>query len=65
MTPDALGASDVYYFLAYIDPGAGSLFVQAVIGGILAALYAIKLYWFRLKAGMRRLLARRKGPPQK
>jgi len=53
-----------FLFLAYIDPGAGSLFVQAVIGGTLAALYAIKLYWHKLKAGLKSLLNRRKGPPE-
>lgn len=40
--------------LAYIDPGAGSLFVQAIIGGLLAGLYAIKLYWQKLKAALRK-----------
>lgn len=42
-------------FLAYIDPGAGSLFVQAVIAGVLAGLYVIKLYWQKLKLGFQKL----------
>lgn len=42
-------------YLAYIDPGAGSLLVQAIVGGLLAGLYMIKLYWGKLKAVVRRL----------
>ena len=41
--------------LAYIDPGAGSLFVQAIIGGLLAGLYLLKIYWQKFKLGVRRL----------
>jgi hypothetical protein len=48
----------VHLYLGYIDPGSGSLFVQAIVGGLLAALYAIKLYWHKLKAGLKRLRAR-------
>ena len=33
---------------AYLDPGSGSLVVQIIIGGILAALVAIRLYWSRI-----------------
>jgi hypothetical protein len=33
---------------AYLDPGSGSLIVQIIIGGILAALVAIRLYWSRI-----------------
>lgn len=44
------------FLFAYIDPGAGSLLVQAIIGGVLAGLYAIKLYWQKVKAGVRKLL---------
>jgi len=35
--------------MIYIDPGAGSLLVQAIIGGVLAGLYALKLHWKKLK----------------
>ncbi len=34
---------------AYIDPGTGSIILQAVIGGIAAGLVVIKTYWHRLK----------------
>ena len=33
---------------AYVDPGTGSFIFQAVIGGILAATVAIKVFWKRI-----------------
>lgn len=33
---------------AYIDPGAGSALIQGLIGIIVAAAVALKLYWHRL-----------------
>lgn len=36
--------------LAYVDPGTGSVFFQAAIASLLAALFTLKLYWRRLKA---------------
>lgn len=33
---------------AYLDPGTGSMIIQATIGASLAALYAIKVYWKRI-----------------
>lgn len=35
---------------AYLDPGTGSLVIQLVLGGIVAALTMVKLYWHKLKA---------------
>lgn len=35
---------------AYLDPGTGSMIVQMIIGGVLAASYAIKMYWKKIKA---------------
>lgn len=35
---------------AYVDPGTGSMFFQAAIASLLAALFTLKLYWRRLKA---------------
>ena len=34
---------------AYVDPGTGSQFIQLVVGGCLAALYVLKLYWTRIR----------------
>lgn len=35
--------------LAYIDPGTGSLVLQAIAGGVAAAAVTAKLYWRRVK----------------
>jgi hypothetical protein len=35
--------------LGYIDPGSGSLFLQALAGGIAAVGVVTKVYWRRLK----------------
>lgn len=33
---------------AYIDPGAGSVLLQGIVGVFAAIFFAIKLYWHRL-----------------
>ena len=38
--------SDAY---AYLDPGTGSVIIQAVIGTIAAVLITLKIYWYKLK----------------
>ncbi len=35
---------------AYIDPGTGSYFIQLLVGGLLALLYTVKLYWSRIRS---------------
>jgi hypothetical protein len=40
--------------LAYIDPGSGSIIFQAVIGGIMAAGLAAKVYWRKMRSLFRR-----------
>jgi|TARA_B100000780_G_scaffold21076_1_gene13572 hypothetical protein len=34
---------------AYIDPGSGSILLQALIGGIAAAGYSLTIYWGKIK----------------
>ena len=34
---------------AYLDPGSGSFLFQIIIGGILSAMFAIKLYFRKIK----------------
>jgi hypothetical protein len=34
---------------AYIDPGSGSLLIQAIVGAIAAVGVTLKLYWHKLK----------------
>lgn len=36
--------------LAYIDPGAGSMLIQILIGSIAAGAVFFKLYWHKLKS---------------
>ena len=40
-------------FLAYLDPGAGSILIQAIVAGVLGGLFAIKLFWKRIVAFFR------------
>lgn len=35
---------------AYLDPGTGSMLLQGAIAAIAAAAFAIKTYWYRIKA---------------
>jgi hypothetical protein len=36
--------------LVYIDPGVGSVFIQAIIAGVLGFFYAIKRYGSAIKS---------------
>ena len=38
--------SDAY---AYIDPGSGSVIFQGLIGVLVGAVVAVKLYWLKIK----------------
>jgi len=38
--------SDAY---AYIDPGSGSIVIQAIIGALVGVVITLKLYWYKLK----------------
>jgi hypothetical protein len=40
---------------AYLDPGTGSIILQAVIGAVAGALIVIKLYWYKLTSFLRGL----------
>ena len=35
---------------AYLDPGTGSIILQAIIATVASSLFVIKMYWYRLKA---------------
>jgi hypothetical protein len=35
--------------LAYIDPGTGSMLLQAIAGGVAATAVVAKVYWRRLR----------------
>ncbi len=35
---------------AYLDPGSGSMLLQAIVGGTAAAGVTLKIFWRRLRA---------------
>jgi hypothetical protein len=43
---------------AYVDPGTGSLAIQFVIGGAVAAAFIIKTYYYQLKRKIFKLIGR-------
>lgn len=45
---------------AYLDPGTGSMILQGLIGGIAGGMFAIRLYWGKLKSRFGRMPA---SPP--
>jgi hypothetical protein len=34
---------------AYLDPGTGSMILQGLIGGIAGGMFALRIYWGKLK----------------
>jgi len=52
---------------AYLDPGTGSIILQGLIGGIAGTLFAVRLYWGKLKSHygrMRRSTTDKQSPDQ-
>ena len=47
-------------FIAYLDPGSGSMILQIIAGGLAAVAVTAKLYWGRLL----RFLRIRKDEPE-
>jgi nitrate/nitrite transporter NarK len=45
---------------AYLDPGTGSMVLQAVVAGFFGALFAIKMYWAKITG----FFSRKKDGPQ-
>lgn len=41
--------------LAYLDPGTGSIIVQVLIAGLCGGLFAIKLFWSKIKTSFNNL----------
>ncbi|HET9215145.1 MAG TPA: hypothetical protein VFN93_10370 [Gaiellaceae bacterium] len=39
--------------VAYLDPGSGSMILQAIVGGVAAAAVVGKLYWRRFLGFLR------------
>ncbi len=43
---------------AYLDPGAGGMILQLIVGGIAGGLLVLKLYWYRIKSKAAALFGR-------
>lgn len=43
---------------AYIDPGTGSYILQLLIAGLVGALFAVKIYWGKIKAFLSNLFSK-------
>jgi len=43
---DGIFISDAY---AYIDPGSGSIILQAVVGALIGVGITVKIYWYKIK----------------
>jgi hypothetical protein len=46
-----MSTEDAY---AYLDPGTGSMILQGLIGGIAGGMFALRLYWGKLKSRFKR-----------
>jgi hypothetical protein len=42
----SIKVSDAY---AYLDPGSGSIIIQAIIGALAGAAITLKIYWHKIK----------------
>ena len=45
---------------AYLDPGTGSIILQAIIGFIAATITAISVYWIKFKSMISKIFLRKK-----
>ncbi len=50
--------------MAYIDPGSGSMILQVILAGLLGGLFAIKVFWQRVKAFFTALFGKKNQPPK-
>jgi hypothetical protein len=42
------------FVIAYLDPGTGSIIIQAVVAGVVGVLAIVRMYWSRLKGFVRK-----------
>jgi hypothetical protein len=45
---------------AYLDPGTASFVFQVIAASVLTALITLKIYWQKVKSGVRSLFSRKK-----
>lgn len=46
---------------AYLDPGTGSMLLQALIGGVATVFAVGSIYWHKLKTGVSQFWAKKKS----
>lgn len=44
---------------AYLDPGTGSYILQLILGVLLGAFFAVKIFWKNIKASFSNLFSKR------
>jgi len=49
----AVAQANLWRMLAYLDPGSGSLLLQALVGGVASAAVFGRVYWRRAKRFLR------------
>jgi len=42
---------------AYVDPGSGSYILQLLVAGLFGALFAVRVFWARIKGFLSRMTA--------
>jgi len=50
---------------AYLDPGTGSIILQAILGFIAASLATLSFYWNKVKLFLLKILKKEKKNPEK
>lgn len=46
-------------FAIYIDPGSGSIIIQAIIGALIGVGITVKIYWVKLKLRLSSIFLRK------
>ena len=49
---------------AYLDPGTGSILLQAIFGGIVMGLVTIQIWWKKLKAFLSKIWKKKSKQPE-
>ena len=49
---------------AYLDPGTGSYILQLALAALVGALFAVRLFWGRIKSFFKGLFSRGEGETQ-
>ena len=50
---------------AYLDPGTGSIILQAILGFIAAAITSISIYWSKFKSLINKIFGKKKNNSEK